>query len=387
MFLHDTHLPQILQPEHYTSSETMREEVEKLILPGWHLACSVFDLPNEGDFLTFELLGTPLIVWRHEDEFYAFLNVCPHRSCMLTSQESGCLPKLKCQYHGWEFDCSGNVGKIPDARNFRPLKPGMLGLRTFRTARAGHLVFVTLNDDAPSLPESLGPGYEMLQENCGGEWLPLFSGEREVEANWKVYIENTIETYHVEAVHPTTLRKIPDAETCEHELYDQGSKLLTHGKEEQLDWLDHTVHRLVGKQNDGKYHNLVCYPNFGMGKMSLFSWVDEVLPISPHRMKIVARSFVYAGRSDSWLRPIMFRVLRRWAMNFFSQLVEEDTVVMEAVQRGQSARFRPLGGLISAREERIFAFQKYMQTTLNLPQPENTWDSHPTAADFVWKSK
>ena len=79
MFLHDTHLPQLLAPGDYTSPEQHRRELETLFLPGWHLVGTASDLPREGDFLTTELFGHPLLVWRKDGEFHTFLNVCPHR--------------------------------------------------------------------------------------------------------------------------------------------------------------------------------------------------------------------------------------------------------------------------------------------------------------------
>ena len=42
------------------------------------------------------------------------------------------------------YDETGNVRKIPDARAFRPLEPGMLGLKRYHVETCGRLVFVDL---------------------------------------------------------------------------------------------------------------------------------------------------------------------------------------------------------------------------------------------------
>ena len=47
------------------------------------------------------------------------------------------------------------------------------------------------------------------------------------------------------------------------------------------------------------------------------------------------------------------------------QVGEEDAAVLVDVQGGMSARDKPLGGLISTREERIVHFQKYIQSNLH----------------------
>jgi hypothetical protein len=98
---------------------------------------------------------------------------------------------IKCQYHGWEYDCTGNTRKIPDAKSFKPMEKGTLGLTKFRCETAGQLVFVTLDDDAPPLAEFLG---EYLFDLCG-RW---FSADHRLtvpldidhECNWKVVVEN-----------------------------------------------------------------------------------------------------------------------------------------------------------------------------------------------------
>ncbi len=147
MFLSDTHLPQALRPEDYTSAEQFDREIETLFLPGWHFIATAADLPKDGDFRTFELLGYPLIVWRTGGEYHTFLNVCPHRFSRISKESCGHADEtLQCQYHGWEFDSSGNTRKIPDAVSFKPLTKGSLSLTKIRTETCGQLIFVNLTD-------------------------------------------------------------------------------------------------------------------------------------------------------------------------------------------------------------------------------------------------
>jgi len=364
MFISDSHLPQVLGPPAYCSREHHQRELEKLFLPAWHLVGTLAELPGEGDYFTQEILGYPLIIWRIGGRVHAFLNVCAHRSCKLTHAACGHGERLRCQYHGWEYDETGNTRKIPDARSFRPMKPGVVGLREFRCETVGQLIFVSLSNDGPDLAEFLGPAHQLCKEVFDGkDWEFLGVGDRQVAANWKTYIENTIETYHVETVHPTTLCVIPDEKTCRHEIDERWSLLRTFGKPGHLNLMDQVAHRVLGVERDPDYHNLLIYPHLVIGKMSLFSWADQVLPAGPGTMRVLARGFSHTGRHSRWRTGLVRYLVRRWGRKFMQQIVAEDAAVLEDVQKGLESPVQPPGGLISIREERIYHFQQYIRRT------------------------
>lgn len=360
MFVSDTHLPQVLAPEAYTSPEFHQREIDKLFLPNWFFVGATWELPKDGSFFTREILGHPIIVWRINGENRAYLNVCAHRMCMLTHKPAGEMPKLKCQYHGWEYDETGNTKRIPDAKSFRPLENGLLGLRTFRCETVGQTIFVTLNENAPSLREHLGPGYEMIEQITAPHWEPNGCGDRVMECNWKIYLENTVESYHAECVHPTSLVTYPPENECFHTFGPKWSLLRTAGKPDNLDRMDVFAHKWLGVTRDPDYYNMLVYPNLAIGKMPLFSWVDQVIPEGPGKLRIIARGFTQTGLNKNVRSRIMKYFVRKFGGKFLAQLVREDSAVLPDVQRGLRSPLQPKGGLISAREERVFHFQKYI---------------------------
>ncbi len=212
-------LPQILKPDDYHLPAQHQRELQRLFLPAWHYVATLSDLAGEGDYITTTLLGRPLILWEIEGQVRAFLNVCPHRFTILTNKSRGRAEKiLKCQYHGWEFDECGDTQRIPDARSFRPMEKGELGLKAYRTATCGRLIFVTLDDEAPPLEEFLSPCWDLMQSLFAVQHRDVLELDYEVDCNWKVKIENTLESYHVDLVHPTTFHEMPAAENCSEQL-------------------------------------------------------------------------------------------------------------------------------------------------------------------------
>src|SRR5262249_14852355 len=153
-------------------------------------------LPRHGDFITFELLGQPVLLRNLDGEYHAFLNVCAHRHCQLSSLPRGHDERFRCQYHGWEYTKEGRTGRIPDAQCFRPWDRDNAHLHKFRTATCGELIFVSLAE-GPSLEDFLGPFHRTCAVWFSRPYGPKWTWQADYQANWKVPIENSLESYHV----------------------------------------------------------------------------------------------------------------------------------------------------------------------------------------------
>jgi choline monooxygenase len=360
MFLSDTHLPHILAPDMYCSAPQYQREVERLFLPGWHCVGQISEFPREGDYKTLELLGRPILLWRHDGEMHAFLNVCPHRHSMLTGAACGTMQPLRCQYHGWEFDQTGNTRRIPDARSFKPLQAGQLGLSKYPARTMGHLIFVSLAESPPDLEQALGPRRQLFSE-----WFPLdrtvvLKTDDLVDANWKIIMENAIEGYHVEMVHAKTFRKMAHESDCHHEL---GRTWTWYTEKMKLSPMDLRLHRWLRVDVDDQYKIYHCFPNLLIGKMALFHWVFTVLPVSPMRSRLVTYMYCQAGRPGRPHQAALTRLIVGWGRRFFRRVMNEDLSIMTSLQRGLASPEHASGGLISMREERLFQFQRYIQET------------------------
>jgi phenylpropionate dioxygenase-like ring-hydroxylating dioxygenase large terminal subunit len=362
MFHNTEHEPQVLASECYTSEKCYEDELEALLLPAWHCVAALSDLAQEGDYRTLSLLGRPLLLWRSEGNVHAFLNVCSHRYAQLTSCPSGRLQQLKCQYHGWEYDCTGNTRCIPDAKSFRPLAPGVLGLRRFRCETAGQLVFVSLAPEGPSLAEYLGPGYDLAREWFHADLQPAIDWDREIDCNWKLPIENALESYHTTAVHPHTFGAFPSEEQCQHAFSERSTSMVVdYSSERSLRrWLDEYAHWNVGLAPRHRYEHHALYPNLMFARLSLYTTVESLLPLSPGRTLRVGRIFCHAGPRGRWWTAWMAQWIKWYGKSLLWQISNEDCRVLPDVQRGLESGEKPRGGLISTREERIVHFQRFI---------------------------
>jgi phenylpropionate dioxygenase-like ring-hydroxylating dioxygenase large terminal subunit len=74
----------------YRDPEFFEREREAVFRNSWQVICHLSDIPQPGDFHTFEFLGESLAVVRSEDGgVRAFHNVCRHRAARLLDGTRG----------------------------------------------------------------------------------------------------------------------------------------------------------------------------------------------------------------------------------------------------------------------------------------------------------
>lgn len=369
MFTHDHHLRHLLRPEHYTSEAQHRAELRHLFDTAWHPLATVHDLAKPGDFLTFDLLETPILLRNCDGELRAFLNVCPHRHSRLTDKARGNSLPFRCQYHGWEFNKDGRTGKIPDARAFRPWDRENACMRLFRLETCGEIVFINLGDNGGSLRDWLGPLWDEWSVGFGGDYRYVATWEQDFPCNWKVVLENSLESYHIPQVHPKTFKEYPEESNAWHDLDLEYSTFRTVIPN---DWVSRRVAWLVrrlGVPVTNDYWHHVRHPHVTYSSLDVHRMVQCVFPTSPTTCRY--RSILYAlrGRRRNPLAWALARVLHPMVILVAKKVFAEDAAIYGAVQRGLTASPHP--GVIGTREERVYVFQQYVNRACSGPCQES----------------
>jgi phenylpropionate dioxygenase-like ring-hydroxylating dioxygenase large terminal subunit len=358
MFTHQHHLRHVLRPEHYYSEEHYRAELRNVFLPAWHPVATVPQLKKPGDFITFNLLGHPLLVRNMDGEICAFLNVCPHRHARLTDRQAGHSERLRCQYHGWEFDADGHTGRIPDAKVFRPWDRENSCLRKFRVERWGEGVFVCLQDGGPGLMEFLSP----IPEWWGKAFEPPFrfaaTWYADFDCNWKVVLENSLESYHIPEVHPKTFKDFPEEQICSHVLDERFTTFKTDVPDDWTGRRMNGIVRRLGGELTGHYYHANVHPHVTFSRMDVYRLIQCVYPTGPATCRYYNFMFSLRGaRRNPWAW-LNYQFLKAVVVYAGKKVFREDGSIFQAVQRGMEAS--PFPGVIGAREERIHFFQKYV---------------------------
>ena len=360
MFVHQSQLAYQLVPADYSAPAQHRRELERLMLPAWHLVGSRSDLPGDGQFISRELLGQPVVVHNFQGQLKAFLNVCAHRHCRLTDLPAGRQPTLTCQYHGWEYGPDGYTRRIPDAGCFRPFDRASAHLHPLRLAECGDLVFVSLAEEGPSLESYLGECYSVLAGGTSGPWQCIWRWEHDFPCNWKLGIENTVETYHLPQVHKKTFTGIyPSEEAQTHELEGRGSVLRYDLRESpSVTKLQRRFVWALGGKSTDIYSHYLMYPHLVFTTSDLYNHAQVYLPVTPTTSRAIVRMYSFHGaRRDPWHRLLAW-IVARGGRNSNQTIQLEDAAVFPALQRGVEAS--PHTGCLGTREERIWAFQRYI---------------------------
>lgn len=205
-----TERPVIIGNEAYVSASYARAEADRLWAKVWQVACREEEIPEVGDYVTYDIMDDSIIVVRSaEDRISAWFNVCPHRARRLT-EGCGHASRFVCPFHAWSWDREGNnVGVVRGDAWGDALKPEDIRLKPVRVDTWGGWVFVNMDADAIPLREYLEPAATMLDpfelEKMRYRWRQWLH----FPCNWKVAVEAFIEGYHVPGTHPQLTRYSP----------------------------------------------------------------------------------------------------------------------------------------------------------------------------------
>ena len=370
MLVHQTRLPHVLEPGCYRDPAYYERELERVLRPRWHCVASEEELAEDGASLSLDLLGVPLLLRRAGGELRAFRNVCAHRYAALCPPGRHRLSALRCPYHGWVYDDEGRLRTIPDADSFRGERElvGRVSLTRCALARIGPLIFVSLAEDPPALERALDPRtHALLARMFTPDHERVMAETLEHPCNWKIPIENVLETYHVAqlhhnwiARHPRLVRVFGEAEAgqdaAEHELAADFS--------EYRDRMGATlrayralVRTLVGDA-PCSYRHHHAFPNLILGETPILSFLQVVTPTGPTRSRSLIRLYLHRGSPPrAWTAPLR-GVVGLGAREFMATVLREDAAIYPAVQRGVAGTDRR--GVLGAREERVWAFQRWL---------------------------
>lgn len=201
------HLP----VEAYTDRDWFEREQRDIFSKTWAYAGFVEDLSAPGQHLTVQAGLNNLFVVRGEDGVLrAFHNLCRHRGAQLLRTVGKAKTVLTCPYHDWMYDLTGKLIHIPDeVREYdRPIDKSCLGLKPASVETWRGMIFVHPDPEAAPLRDWFGPIEPYLGPHEVEALVEVPEERRsyEIQANWKIVVENFIDVYHLSHLHSGTLR-------------------------------------------------------------------------------------------------------------------------------------------------------------------------------------
>lgn len=377
MFVHSTALPHLLPPSAYSDASVFAAEQRELLRRSWQfVALRSTQLAQHGDQVVRELHGVPVVVRNDDGVINTFVNVCAHRHAMLAAPSCKHQGTLTCQYHGWQYDDDGALKKLPDGRSFQGINAHAMRLKKLRTEVVGELVFASLaernDDDTAGFVDGLSDmGPEFVR--CFGDHFPVRTWVTEHDVNWKVIAENAVESYHVPAVHPHTFSAFRAPELHDHTLHPRYTRYVDNKPWDGVaGFLAVTLAKTwLPQPTLARFTHTHVFPTTLLYYGDLVSTVVSLEPLSATRTRQVAVSFLPKTLRTSLWRPLQWLFGRTFAA-LGERILREDMAAWPSIQQGLLHSHH--AGVLSCREERVYAFQQYVAAGLA---------THTASADVV----
>lgn len=358
----------------YNHPDMTRLELERVLRPSWQVACHVSSIPNPGDFVSFELGPDSIVVVRDKErQVRAYHNVCRHRGAKLLDGTGHCAGTIVCPYHGWSYSYDGSLIGIPNRETFPGLDRSAHGLKPVKVEVLLGLVFVCVAGDPKPVRETWAPFLEELAPYRIEEMVPLGPVAHEIwEVDWKVAMDNYLESYHVPIGHPGLNRMFtPDYD--DQRAMNTIARGTSHVREQPSPkWSERMYQQLVGptithlpENKKRSWHFFSMLPNLGVDVYPELMDFFQMLPLGPGRTSIRYAQFVLPDDRRE------MRVLRKLSNRINNQINVEDRSLCERVQRGlASPSYTP--GPLSNIETWMSQFHGLLESAipeLRLPHP------------------
>ena len=191
----------------YYDPEIFAAEKEAIFFGTWQFVGYVADLNNPGDYVTAAILDQKVFVIRGKDgALRGFYNVCMHRGHTLL-EGKGQAGFITCPFHAWTYSGEGDLRAAGNAENVAGFDHADFSLTPIRVETFLHMVFVNLNDAAPSLADQAGGLETYVRDNILG-LDGLTHARRDtipIAANWK-FVFDGLECYHCPVIHPEAMK-------------------------------------------------------------------------------------------------------------------------------------------------------------------------------------
>jgi 5,5'-dehydrodivanillate O-demethylase len=162
----------------------------------WHPVATHKDLTQERPTKFVRVLGEDLVLFKDKSGRVGLLaDKCSHRSASLVYgrvEERG----ISCVYHGWLYDCEGNILETPPERNHAVMKN--IKIKAYPVQTFVGLFWAYLGP----APAPVIPHYDVWMRKDGTHSVqvrPL------LDANWLQPMENSADSPHLEILHQMSI--------------------------------------------------------------------------------------------------------------------------------------------------------------------------------------
>lgn len=346
-------------PSHlYTEAAVFAEEKEKIFARSWQVVGHRDQAANGGDYFTVELAGEPLLLVRGSDgKLRGFYNVCRHRGGP-PAEGCGTRKLFRCSYHGWTYDLQGALISATEMECVEGFRAEDFALAPVRAEEWFNFIFVNLDGDAQPLRESLGKLAGQVEKFAFSGMKRFERRTYEMECNWKTYVDNYLEGYHLPSVHPGLNREL-DYQAYVIEPYAGHVRQSSPIRGTQPG--DATARRYAEAGAELTADYFWIFPNWMLNCYPDNISLNIVLPLGPERSVAIFEWYLSEEQHGS--------AAARASVDFSDQIQTEDVGICERVQKNLRSRSYSRGRFSVKQEKGVHAFHRMYASVMETDLP------------------
>jgi choline monooxygenase len=298
-------------------------------------------------FFTADVAGEPVVVVRDkEGTLRAFSNVCRHRAGPI-ALGSGCRNVLRCAYHGWTYTLDGRLIGTPDVEGVEFFDRSTMGMVPLRLETWEQFIFVNFDRDAEPLSAYLG---DIPEQARGFQFAGLQLAERRdyvLNCNWKVYVDNYLEGYHIPIAHPGLMREI-DYSQYRTDTFRYHSQQFAPIRAMKAEEAGERFYAPGSATQEALYFWI--FPNLMLNIYPDNVSTNVIVPLSPDKTLTIFEWFFH----DIASAKVQERMKK--AIAFSEEVQQEDIGLCESVQRGLHSALYDRGRYSVKRENGVHHF-------------------------------
>jgi len=345
----------------YIDRSVHDRERDRIFARTWQLVARADELSRVGDLKPATILDEPILITRGLDGgLRGFYNVCRHRAAQVVLSK-GNRRSLQCPYHGWTYGLDGRLQVAREMDGTENFSKADFGLVPIRVERWGPFIFANLDEQAPSLIDVLGKiPTEVAAAGYDVERMQLVERrEYVVDCNWKVYVDNYLEGYHLPIAHPGLFKELDyDAYRVEtFRYYSKRHAPIRELKPGEEVGRDRRYARQPGTEADALYYWLFPNTMFNIYQDNMSS--NLIVPLGVDKtLTVFEWFFAQPGTGPGWESM-------QQTIAFSDQIQQEDIALCEHVQRGLKSRSYDRGRFNPKRENGVYHFQRLVAEFLS----------------------
>jgi choline monooxygenase len=328
-------------------------EDEKVFGRTWQLVGRTDQLGESGEYITAEIGNEAIVVVRDGDTLRGFHNICLHRAGPV-AEGCGKRQTLQCRYHGWTYRLSGELLRAPEMEDACDFTAESMHLLPVQVTTWGPLVFANLDLKAPPLERCFEDIAERSRRFDVTTMRYVGRKTWSINCNWKVYVDNYLEGYHIPVVHPT-LHKELDYDEYQVELHRYYS--LQHAPI-RAGRGGNRRYEATSPDDEAQYYwvfpNLML--NIYLGQMQ----TNVVIPRGADRCDVVFEWYAHNPPTDAAADPAWSKL-----MAFSDEIQDEDISICERVQQNLRSRSYDRGRYSPKRENGVHHFHGLLHEFLS----------------------